>query len=106
MPKRQLGERDGDHTAKRRRRRQRHLYHVFNDWSRGYSIRRVNLPSGSGADEERRRVPHAFWRFVEDRRSPPYFITSVFGPNILAMHPGRPGVTASPPRSSTSARGS
>ncbi|CAN6233015.1 unnamed protein product [Urochloa humidicola] len=90
MPKRQFGERDFVRTAKRRRRRQRHLYLVFDDWSRGYSIRKVNLPSGSGADEERRRVPHAFWRFVAERRWPQFF-KSAFGPNILAMHPVRFG---------------
>ncbi|CAO2047097.1 unnamed protein product [Urochloa humidicola] len=89
MPKRQFGERDFVRTAKRRRRRQRHLYLVFDDWSRGYSIRKVNLPSGSGANEERRRVPHAFWRFVAERTQ---FFTSAFGPNILAMHPVRFGV--------------
>ncbi|OEL17995.1 hypothetical protein BAE44_0020987 [Dichanthelium oligosanthes] len=38
MPKRRCGERDGGRTAKRRR---RHLYLIFDDWSRGYSIRRL-----------------------------------------------------------------
>ncbi|CAL4967540.1 unnamed protein product [Urochloa decumbens] len=97
MPKRQCDKRDGGRTAKRRRRRrQRHLYLVFDDWSRGYSIRKVNLlPSGSGsggaADEQPQRMPHAFWRFVADRGSPQY-LTSAFGPRIVAMHPGAYGV--------------
>ncbi|KAF8689970.1 hypothetical protein HU200_041605 [Digitaria exilis] len=81
MPKRRRGERDGGRTANRRR---RHLYLIFDDWSRGYSIRKVNLEGGGGEQ----RLPDAFWR-VEAERGMPEVFTSAFGARIVALHGAR-----------------
>uniref|UniRef100_K4AJE8 DUF1618 domain-containing protein n=1 Tax=Setaria italica TaxID=4555 RepID=K4AJE8_SETIT len=64
MPKRRRSERDGARTLERRR--QQHLYLVFDDWHSGYSIREVNLPSsgsGDGAGAEQ-PLPQAFLRIL------------------------------------------
>nr|CAB3451424.1 unnamed protein product [Digitaria exilis] len=84
MPKRRRSERDGGRTANRRRRR--HLYLIFDDWSRGYSIRKVNLEGGGGGGEQ--RLPDAFWR-VEAERGMPEVFTSAFGTRIVALHGAR-----------------
>ncbi|OEL32917.1 hypothetical protein BAE44_0006063 [Dichanthelium oligosanthes] len=85
MPKRRRGERDGGRTAERPR--QRHLYLVFDDWGCGYSIRKVKLPSDSGAGAEQ-RLPHALFGVVAQRRFP-HHITSAFGSRIIDLHPNK-----------------
>nr|TKV97482.1 hypothetical protein SEVIR_9G497700v2 [Setaria viridis] len=62
------------------RRRQQHLYLVFDDWHSGYSIREVNLPSsgsGDGAGAEQ-PLPQAFLRILVPLGWP-NCITSAFG---------------------------
>ncbi|CAL4885889.1 unnamed protein product [Urochloa decumbens] len=92
MPKRQCrGECDGGRAAKRRR-RQRQLYLVFDDWSRGYSIRKVTLPpSGSGSGDEQ-LLPRALLRFAAERGCP-QFLTSAFGGRIVVAHPDASSTT-------------
>ncbi|CAN6239114.1 unnamed protein product [Urochloa humidicola] len=97
MPKRRCGERDGVRTAKLRRRR-RHLYFIFDDWSRGYSIRKVNPPppgsgeGGAGAGDEQQRMPRAFLRFGAERGCPQY-LAPAFGARIMVTHPDTSSTT-------------
>ncbi|CAL4927355.1 unnamed protein product [Urochloa decumbens] len=99
----------GDHERKRtsrrrRRRRRRHFYLVFDDWSWGYSIRKVDLSSSSSsvpADRDicrrcrgrrdrrhrrgEQRLPPAVFH-LEGPRGSPFFFTSAFGTKIVALH--------------------
>ncbi|KAK3149379.1 hypothetical protein QOZ80_3AG0216620 [Eleusine coracana subsp. coracana] len=90
MAKRRSDERDGGSTAKRRR---QHLYLVFDDWSSGYSIRKVdpcdaNPPSDSDSDDDSSepRLPPAVLRVPEARGLPQYF-AAAFGSRIMALQP-------------------
>ncbi|KAF8775676.1 hypothetical protein HU200_004458 [Digitaria exilis] len=100
MPKRRSGGRDRGRTAKRRR---RHLYLAFDDSLRGYSIRKVDLPSDSDSDsgdneepphqhrsDAELRLPPAVFR-LEAPRGLPHYFTAAFGSRIMAMHPVKPG---------------
>ncbi|CAN6309381.1 unnamed protein product [Urochloa humidicola] len=100
MPKRRRGNRGGGRTEKRRR---QHLYLVFDDWSQGYTIRKINLSSGKYSDDitapspplsvsgERsgRRLPRPFFR-LEAPRGMPQYIASAMGTRIMALHPREP----------------
>ncbi|TVU45091.1 hypothetical protein EJB05_04562, partial [Eragrostis curvula] len=103
MAKRRSDERDGERTPKRR---QQHLYLVFDDWSQGYSIRKLDLcdtnPSSDSGydDDEASETPHAVAGVAADPRLPstvfrmpaerglPQYFASAFGTMILAMQPG------------------
>ncbi|XBI38732.1 hypothetical protein VPH35_123669 [Triticum aestivum] len=69
-----------------RRRRRHHLYIVFDDWSCGYSIRKLNLTAAvSGqADDDVPDLPPAFFRLEATHGCAEYF-ASAFGTRILAM---------------------
>ncbi|CAL4967584.1 unnamed protein product [Urochloa decumbens] len=71
-----------------------HLYLVVDDWSSGYNIRKINLPSGSGEDGSAgegavQRLPPGFMN-LEAERGVPEFFTSAFGTKIMATHPNLP----------------
>ncbi|CAN6239089.1 unnamed protein product [Urochloa humidicola] len=68
-----------------------HLYLVLDDWSRGYNIRKMNLPSGS-SEGAVQRLPSAFMKFEAERGEPQYF-TSAFGTKIMATHHNLPEIT-------------
>ncbi|CAL4967539.1 unnamed protein product [Urochloa decumbens] len=92
MPKRQCrGECDGGRAAKRRR-RQRQLYLVFDDWSRGYSIRKVTLPPSGSVPGDEQQLPRALLRFAAERGCP-QFLTSAFGGRIVVAHPDASSTT-------------
>ncbi|CAL4885945.1 unnamed protein product [Urochloa decumbens] len=67
-----------------------HLYLVVDDWSNGYNIRKINLPSGSGEGAVQ-RLPPGFMNIVAPRERPQYF-TSAFGTKIVVMHPSTSGI--------------
>ncbi|XBI00847.1 hypothetical protein VPH35_129761 [Triticum aestivum] len=70
-----------------RRRQRHHLYIVLDDWSCGYSIRKVNLTaavSGQAGDDVP-DLPPAFFRLEATHGCAEYF-TSAFGTRILAMN--------------------
>ncbi|GJM96574.1 hypothetical protein PR202_ga13427 [Eleusine coracana subsp. coracana] len=90
MAKRRSDERDGGRIAKRRL---QHLYLVFDDWSSGYSIRKVdpcdaNPPSDSDSDDDSSepRLPPAVLRVPAARGLPQYF-AAAFGSRIMALQP-------------------
>ncbi|KAF7102022.1 hypothetical protein CFC21_103215 [Triticum aestivum] len=83
ISKRRSGQRVGGRERKRRR---HHLYLVFDDWSLGYSIRKVDSSPGSRRQSAVRRLPRPFFRLQAPHGSPEYF-ASAFGTNILSMHP-------------------
>ncbi|PAN08940.1 hypothetical protein PAHAL_1G446300 [Panicum hallii] len=93
MPKRRSSEGDGGSTAERRRPQQ--LYLIFDNWSRGYSIREVNLPSGSShlpavsGKVAEQRLPPPIFRLAVPRQLPQYFVCA-FGTKIIAAHPKDP----------------
>ncbi|CAL4919047.1 unnamed protein product [Urochloa decumbens] len=83
--------------------RRRHLYLVLDDWSRGYSIRKFDLSSGSGDPDQElthagaalegrpictgsHHLPTPFFRF-EAGRSQPWHIAGAFDSKILDMQP-------------------
>ena len=90
--------------------KEQHLYLLFDDWPRGYSIRKVNLSSnvfGSGKPPSwqmaarvsggwemvctgDRRLPPAIFRFEAQRGLPMYF-AAAFDSKILALQPTAPG---------------
>ena len=90
--------------------KEQHLYLLFDDWPRGYSIRKVNLSSnvfGSGEPPGwqmaarvsggwemvctgDRRLPSAIFRFEAQRGLPMYF-AAAFDSKILALQPIAPG---------------
>ncbi|RLN39027.1 hypothetical protein C2845_PM01G48600 [Panicum miliaceum] len=99
MPKRKHSERDGDRAAEARQKQQ--LYLIFDDWSGGYTIREVNLPSGpshqtavSGEVTEQ-RLPPPFFR-LEATRGRPNLFAYAFGTSIIAAHPQDPLTLGSP----------
>ncbi|CAN6286857.1 unnamed protein product [Urochloa humidicola] len=98
MPKRRRSDRGGGRTKNRRR---QHLYLVFDDWSQGYTIRKINLSSGNDSDDSTppplavsgegagRRLPKPFFR-LEAPHGLPQYISSAFGTRIMALHPREP----------------
>ncbi|XBI11450.1 hypothetical protein VPH35_138507 [Triticum aestivum] len=90
------GEQAGVSGSKRKRRRKHYVYLVFDDWTYGYSIHKVNLSRGrnkqtafsSPADAP--CLPPALFRLEAPHGSPEYF-ASAFGTRILAMHTRDPG---------------
>ena len=90
MPKRQCSERDGGSTAEPQRQQQ--LYLILDDWSHGYSIREVDLPSGSShlsalsGEVAEQRLPRPFFRLSLPRGLPQFFACA-FGNRIIAAHP-------------------
>ncbi|KAF8775677.1 hypothetical protein HU200_004459 [Digitaria exilis] len=95
MPKRRSGGRQGGRPAKRKR---RHLYLVLDDWSWGYSIRKVDLSSDCYSGEPwqqhtaiswkgaEQRLPQAVFR-IEGRPGYPNCFAAAFGTKIIAMTP-------------------
>ncbi|CAL4944422.1 unnamed protein product [Urochloa decumbens] len=94
--------RGGGRTAKPRR---RHLYLVLDDWSLGYSIRKIDLSSHSHPNDPHQLLaagvrregsvgeqllPSAIFRVVAQRGLPMYF-AGAFGTKIMAMHLGDDG---------------
>ncbi|CAL4967338.1 unnamed protein product [Urochloa decumbens] len=75
-----------------------HLYLAVDDWSSGYSIRKIKLPSGSdegGSGEGAvQPLPPALVRTAAERGSPQYF-TSAFG-KIVVMHSDASEIAAVP----------
>uniref|UniRef100_M8CVK2 Uncharacterized protein n=1 Tax=Aegilops tauschii TaxID=37682 RepID=M8CVK2_AEGTA len=64
------------------------VYLVFDDWSRGHSIREVIIPSSGSAisaPADAKPTPPVFLR-LEARHGAPQHFVSAFGTNILAMH--------------------
>ncbi|CAL4944421.1 unnamed protein product [Urochloa decumbens] len=103
MPKRRFdGCGGGGRTAKPPR---RHLYLVLDDWSIGYSIRKIDLSSDFDSEDSdqlmpahgpisfngKRRLPSAVFRFQAQRGLPMYF-AAAFDSKIMAMHPITPGI--------------
>ncbi|CAL4885927.1 unnamed protein product [Urochloa decumbens] len=73
-----------------------HLYLVVDDWSSGYNIRKINLPSGTGEDGSAgegavQRLPPGFMN-LDAERGVPEFFTSAFGTKIMATHPNLPEI--------------
>ncbi|OEL34737.1 hypothetical protein BAE44_0004247 [Dichanthelium oligosanthes] len=97
MPKRRRSfGRVGGRRAKRRRRR-RHRYLILDDWSRGYSIREVDLSAEGSCrrcrgrrDRPHRRgeqcLPPAVFH-LEAPRGWPFYVAAAFGTKIMAIHP-------------------
>jgi len=88
MPKRK-------HCDRAAEARQKQLYLIFDDWSGGYTIRHVNLPSGpshltavSGEVAEQ-RLPPPFLRLPGTRGLANYFAYA-FGASIIAALPQHP----------------
>nr|CAB3498240.1 unnamed protein product [Digitaria exilis] len=84
----------------------RHLYLVFDDWSWGYSIRKIDLLAGDGDCEGSRpssssmsdvdyNLPPPIFRFQAPRGHPNYF-AGAFDSKILAMHPMDPQFSLNP----------
>ncbi|CAL4927369.1 unnamed protein product [Urochloa decumbens] len=83
----------------------RHLYLVLDDWSIGYSIRKIDLSSDFDSEDSdqltaahgpissngKRRLPSAVFRFQAQRGLPMYF-ADAFDSKIMAMHPITPGI--------------
>lgn len=88
MRKRRCGERERDGGRATKRRRQ-HLYLVFDDWSWGYSIRKVNLSSAAKGEATEQPLPRAFFRLEAPRKEPKFF-ASAFGTKIMAMQEREP----------------
>ncbi|CAL4935982.1 unnamed protein product [Urochloa decumbens] len=102
MPKRRFDGCGGGRTAKPPR---RHLYLVLDDWSIGYSIRKIDLSSDFDSEDSdqliaahgpissngKRRLPSAVFRFQAQRGLPMYF-AAAFDSKIMAMHPVTPGI--------------
>lgn len=98
MPKRRSGGQEGGRETAKRRWRQ-HLYLVLDDWSYGYSIRRIDLSSGYASDgavvtvdaaiNTGQRLPPAVFRLEAPHAFPEYF-TAAFGSKIMALHPWDP----------------
>lgn len=85
MPKRKHSERDGDRATESS---VKQLYLIFDDWSLGYTIREVNLPSGPSHPTavDAQCLPPPFFRVAARRRLPEFF-AHAFGTSIIAAHP-------------------
>ncbi|KAF7102028.1 hypothetical protein CFC21_103223 [Triticum aestivum] len=86
MPKQRHGKRLGALELEPRP-RQDHLYLVFDDWSFGYTIRKVNTSNRFNPPVQ--RLPRPFFKLEAPHESPEYF-ASAFGTRILLMHPRDP----------------
>ncbi|XBI01756.1 hypothetical protein VPH35_130452 [Triticum aestivum] len=92
------GERAGVSGSKRKRRRKHYVYLVFDDWTYGYSIHKVNLSrrrnkqTAFSAPPDAACLPPALFRLEAPHGSPEYF-ASAFGTRILTMHTRDPGAT-------------
>lgn len=102
MPKRRSrSSSDGRHGGRTAKRRRRHLYLVLDDWSWGYSIRKIDLSSDSYSDEPwhhhtdaislkkgaaEQRLPQAVFR-IEGCPGYPNYFAAAFGTKIIAMTP-------------------
>ncbi|CAN6253035.1 unnamed protein product [Urochloa humidicola] len=64
-----------------------HLYLVVDDWSSGYSIRKINLPSGSDEGAVQPLPPAYIHTDTVGQRGSPQLFTSAFGTKILVTHP-------------------
>ncbi|BAF10972.2 Os03g0163400 [Oryza sativa Japonica Group] len=74
--------------------KRRHLYLVLDDWSRGYSIRKIDLSVGNDGDGEH-SMPPAIFSFEAPRAGPKYF-AGAFDSKILAMQPVDPQFSFNP----------
>ncbi|KAF7054193.1 hypothetical protein CFC21_061915 [Triticum aestivum] len=85
-------------SGSKRKRRKHYVYLVFDDWSYGYSIHKVNLfpcsrrrkQTAFSAPADVPCLPPALFRLEAAHGSPEY-IASAFGTRILAMHTRDPG---------------
>ncbi|CAO2047017.1 unnamed protein product [Urochloa humidicola] len=107
MPKRRFDGYGSGRTAKPPR---RHLYLVLDDWSMGYSIRKIDLASDIDFEDSdeliedcspiifqgKQSLPSAVFRF-EAQRGLPMHITAAFDSKIMAMHPITPRINGTLP---------
>ncbi|CAN6281435.1 unnamed protein product [Urochloa humidicola] len=95
---------DEEATSSSKRRRtedpppqKQHLYLILDDWSLGYSIRKIDvfsgtpnpllrLPNGVGREVAAIRLPPPIFR-LKARRGLPMFFTTALGSSIAALHP-------------------
>ncbi|CAN6242731.1 unnamed protein product [Urochloa humidicola] len=68
------------------RKKKQDLYLAFDDWNRGYTIRKVRLSPGSG-EGAKHPLPEIFTHIWAPRAHSRYF-TSAFGTKILVLHTG------------------
>uniref|UniRef100_A0A0E0CVL9 DUF1618 domain-containing protein n=1 Tax=Oryza meridionalis TaxID=40149 RepID=A0A0E0CVL9_9ORYZ len=83
----------GNYFPKEKR---RHHYLILDDWSRRYSIRKIDLSVGDAGDGEHSvPVPLAIFSFEAPRAGPKYF-AGAFDSKILAMQPVDPQFSFNP----------
>ncbi|CAN6309353.1 unnamed protein product [Urochloa humidicola] len=97
------GEKETRRSRMPKRQRRKHLYLILDDWSRGYSIRELDLSSDSDSGDllcwrctgRRDRAPHRRGErclpppifHVEAPREMTTFFAGAFGTKIMSMHP-------------------